>query len=493
MADDARSQPMAGAGLPDAAPRTPAARADMGTIDRTLEGLWHLLTSMRFAVILILALALAGLAGTVIIQAPPGVLLDPDAKREWLNEIRPKYGGWTGFMDQVQLFEIFTSIWFRAMGAALAISVIACSAHRVPGLWKTAVRPHVDVGERFFEHAPQHEAIVLRTSPSRALDDVQGVLRKHRYRTVTQDDGVIHLYADHNRWAPFASTAGHLSLVVILAGAMVGSAFGFRDGEFMIAEGATMAVPMEPGLAVRLDAFRDEYYASTGAPSDYASDLVLFRDGTEVARQTIRVNDPLRYDGITFYQSFYGPAVVLSIRDEASTVTLTEGVPLAWRATEANRAVGRFSIPEANMVAWVVGTGGSADPLIKPGQVRVELYRADGEGAAVAAQTITQGEPATVAGLTFTFERERQFTGLSVARDPGVILVWIGCFLLFAGFVVVFMFPHRRLWVRIVPRAGRGSTVSLATVGRRDTVGAGAEFSALVEDIRTALQAPSRS
>jgi cytochrome c biogenesis protein len=493
MADEARTQPLAGAGLPDVVDRAPVSAGAMGGIDRGLERLWHLLTSMRFAVILILGLALAGLAGTLIVQAPPGVLLDPDAKREWLNEIWPKYGGWTGVMDQLQLFTIFTSVWFRAMGAALAISVIACSVHRIPGLWKTAVRPHVDVGASFFEHAPQHEAIVLRSSPRQALDDVQGVLKRHRYRTVTLDDGVIHMYADHNRWAPFGSTAGHLSLVVILAGAMVGSAFGFRDGEFMIAEGATMPVPMAPGLEVRLDAFRDEYYASTGAPSDYASDLVLFRDGTQVASQTIRVNDPLRYDGITFYQSFYGPAVVLNVRDENDAVALTEGIPLAWRTTEANRAVGRFSIPQANLVAWVVGTGGSADPLIKPGQVRVELYRADGDGAAVAAQTITQGTPTTISGLTFTFERERQFTGLSVARDPGVPLVWLGCFLLFAGFVVVFMFPHRRVWIRIVPRAGRGSTVSLATVGRRDTVGAGAEFSALVEDIRTALQAPSRS
>jgi cytochrome c biogenesis protein len=490
MVNDARTHPLPGGAVPE--PAAPASQA-MGGFDRQLERLWQLLTSMRFALVLILALAVGGLIGTIVVQAPPGVLADAAAKQQWLNEIRPKYGGWTAVMNQLQLFEVFTSVWFRLMGAALAISVIACSIHRTPGLWRTATRPHVDVGERFFEHAPQHETIVLRTAPAQALTDVQAVLKRHRYRTVTEDDGVIHLYADHNRWAPFASTAGHLSLVVILAGAMIGSAFGFRDGEFMIAEGATLDVPMSPGLAVRLDAFRDEYYATTGAPSDYASDVILFENGQEVARQTVRVNDPLRYQGITFYQSFYGPAVVLNVKDATNAVSLTEGIPLAWRSTEANRAVGRFSIPQASMVAWVVGTAGSSDPLIKPGQVRVELYRADGDGAAIAAQTITQGTPATVGGLEFTFERERKFTGLSVARDPGVPVVWLGCTLLMVGFVIVFMFPHRRLWVRIVPRAGRGSTVSLATVGRRDTVGAGAEFSSLVEDIRTALQAPSRT
>jgi len=467
----------------------PAAAADgRGYIDVGLDRLWHFLTSMKLALILMLAIALLGLVGTLVVQAPPGVIDNPDAKREWLNEIRPKYGGWTGILDQLQVFTIFTSIWFRALGAALAISLVACSVHRVPGLWKTVFRPHVDVGERFFEHAPQHEAIVLRSEPAVALAQVDGVLRKHHYRTVTVDDGTIHLYADRNRWAPFASLAGHLSVVVILAGAMVGSALGFRDGEFMIAEGSTAAVPMSPGLEIRLDAFRDSYYATTGAPSDYASDLVVLQDGQEVARQTIRVNDPLRYNGITFYQSFYGPAAVVSVKDETGAALGSEGVPLAWRSIEGNRSVGRFSIPEAGLVAWVVGTGGANDKLISPGQVRLELYQASGNGEAVASETITQGTPATVAGLTFTFERESQYTGLSVARDPGVAIVWFGCFLLTAGFVVVFMFPHRRLWVRIVPRQG-GSTVSLATVGRRDTVGAGAEFSSLVGDIRTALQA----
>lgn len=483
MTQEARTRPLAG----------PVAADAPGLLDEGLERLWHLLTSMRLALVLMLGLAVLGLIGTLVVQMPPGVLADADAKRTWLNEIRPKYGGWTGIMDQLQLFAIFTSVWFRAIGAALAISLVACSVHRVPGLLKTARQPHVDVGEKFFEHAPQHETIVLRGTPAAAAERVTGVLRHRRYRTVTLDDGTVHVYADRYRWAPFASLAGHLSVVVILIGAMVGSAFGFRDGEFMLAEGTTASVPMTPGVQIRLDAFRDTYYAETGAPSDYASDVVLLKDGQEVARQTVRVNDPLRYEGVTFYQSFYGPAVVVGIADATGTELGVEGIPLAWRSTEGNRPVGRFSIPEAGLVAWVIGTGGAGDPLIQPGQVRLELYRDSGSGEAVASRTITQGTPETVAGLTFSFQRESKYTGLSVARDPGVPIVWLGCFLLVAGFVVVFMFPHRRLWVRIVPRRG-GATVQLATVGRRDTVGAGAEFTAVVDDIRTALQsAPSRS
>ena len=61
-------------------------------------------------------------------------------------------------------------------------------------------------------------------------------------------DGTLHLYADRFRWAPFAGLIGHLSLVVILAGAIVGSTFGYRDSGFTIAEGATLPVAAEDGL-----------------------------------------------------------------------------------------------------------------------------------------------------------------------------------------------------------------------------------------------------
>ena len=50
------------------------------------------------------------------------------------------------------------------------------------------------------------------------------------------------------------------------------------------------------------------------APKDYVTDLVLSVDGREVARQDVRVNDPLRYDGVMFHQAHFGIAAVMEIR-----------------------------------------------------------------------------------------------------------------------------------------------------------------------------------
>ena len=41
------------------------------------------------------------------------------------------------------------------------------------------------------------------------------------------------------------------------------------------------------------------------------------------------------------------------------------------------------------------------------------------------------------------------YTGLQVAKDPGVWVVWLGCSLMVIGIYVAFFLSHRRVWVRI--------------------------------------------
>lgn len=459
-------------------------------IDAVLDRVWHLLTSMRFVLVVILALAALVLIGTVVIQAPPGTFDQPQARAEWIGQVRPKYGGWTPVIDALGLFTAFQSIWFKILVTALSLSLVACSVHRVRGLWRTAARPRVAVGERFLEHAPQRETIVARHDRETTMARISGVLKRHRYRLLVEDDGDLHLYGDRNRWAPLGSLFGHLSLLLILAGAIVGTSFGFRDTSFVVSEGSTAPVATD-GLSVQLVSFRDSYYAETGAPSDYASDLILYREGREVARQTVRVNEPLRYGDVSFYQSFFGPSAVLSVTDASGEPVFAGGVPLAWSTNDSTRSVGTFALSDAGLTVWVVGSAGTDDQLIKPGQVRLEIYQTDGDGQPVATETLDPGKPATVEGLRFTFERENTFTGLTVSRDPGAPLVWLGSLLLFGGFTVVFIFPNRRLWGRVTTTGARTS-IALAAIGRHDTT-VNAEFTALVTDIRQALQAPARS
>lgn len=480
MAHEARTRPIAG--------RLPAdEEEDAGRLidlDHVLESLWRFLTSMRLALVLILALAAFALIGTLVVQAPAGVLGDATAKADWLDQVRPKYGGWTNIMDTLGLFNIFNSLIFRLIAAGLLVSTLACTIHRIPGIWKTATKPHVGVGESFFEHAPQHEKIAFQAEPTEALEQVRTAFKRHHFRTIVEEDGVYHLYADRFRWAPFAGLVGHMALVVIVLGAMVGATFGFRDTNFVLAEGASAAVPTMPGLTVKLIDFQDSYYTTTGAPADYVSDLVLMQDGKQVHEQSVRVNSPMRFGDISFYQSFYGPAAQMTAADSAGKQLFADGVPLAWQSNDGTHRIGSFTLPDQGLTVWVEDTAGSSDTVVRPGQMGVQVYKSD-TGTLVGTQSLDPGKPATIGGVVFTFDRETQFTGLSVAKDPGAPLIWLGCALLMFGFVVRFTITHRRIWARIAPRPDGGSTVALASVGHRD-VALATEHAALVEDIRRA-------
>ena len=53
--------------------------------------------------------------------------------------------------------------------------------------------------------------------------------------------------------------------------------------------------------------------------------------------------------------------------------------------------------------------------------------------------------------LIFSYEGadEKYYTGLQVAKDPGVWVVWFGCTLMVLGTIMAFVLSHKRIWVRV--------------------------------------------
>ncbi|HEU4758832.1 MAG TPA: cytochrome c biogenesis protein ResB, partial [Dehalococcoidia bacterium] len=129
------------------------------------------------------------------------------------------------------------------------------------------------------------------------------------------------------------------------------------------------------------------------------------------------------------------------------------------------------------------------DPLVPAGEMRVEIYRAD-SGALVTADNLTQGTPKQIAGLNFTFVRESRFTGLKVVKDPGVNIIWAASALMVLGLVMLFYFPHRRLWALVKSSADGAAEVRLGTTAQRD-VSLDAEFKRLRQRVERALGARS--
>lgn len=480
------------------APRQDARETDLAS------AVWRFFCSMRLALYLIIALVLASLAGALLIQVPAG--LSGAEYAQWLNEVRPRYGVFADAFSLLGLFNVFNIWYFRLLLGLLTLSVVICTLDRWPRVWKATRNPSARVEDAVFERAANRASFAVESgggesgpteadesgkSPADAARTVEAVFQSRGYRVrseVNQDEGIIHLHADRNWFARFGTFLNHFGLVLILAGSVAGGLWGFRDREFAIPEGSTRAVGHDTKLSMKVESFADEYYPE-GPPKDYRSEVVLYDNGTEVRRATIRVNEPLSYDGIRFYQSYFGPAMILQVKAADGKLLYDDGVALAWRTTVGNRPAGSVSLLSQGLTVHLVGPSSenrAPDPQIPAGKVRLEVYRA-GSNQPQATELLSLGQPKKLGDLEYTFVRERQFTGLQVTKDPGSPVIWVASALMVLGTMLAFYFPHRRLWARV--EADEGVRVRMAAPKSR-AFSFSEEFSELAEAIHAELAPP---
>lgn len=438
----------------------------------------------RVGLLLILAAGVLSLIGVLFSQMPSGVKDDPDRHAAWLEQVRPTYGGWTDILDSLGFFHVFSSIPFLTVMALLCISIAACTIHRVPLLKRTAFEPRTHVTSKFFGRARLHSSFTTDAGVDESMDTVIKDLKSKRVRVIEDDKGPgRNVYTDKNHLAPFGTVFAHVAFIVIIAGFLISAFTGFRDNQFTL----TIDQPREVGhgtdLVAEAKGFIADYYEN-GSPKDYVTDLVITRDGEVVAQQDVRVNSPLTIDGIMFHQAYFGISAVVNITDANGNELFSGGLPLEWQADGGTYIYGYYDDIPGYEVYVVAPASGVTSSLIAPGQVRVEVYPA-GVQEPIANEVIDQGETVSADDLRVTYEREQQFTGILVKKDPGALIVWIGCGLLVFGTCITMFFRHHRIWVRAEEVEGR-TVVRLASPDKADSIFT-RQFNELTDRLSTRL------
>jgi cytochrome c biogenesis protein len=82
--------------------------------------------------------------------------------------------------------------------------------------------------------------------------------------------------------------------------------------------------------------------------------------------------------------------------------------------------------------------------------------------------------------------QQRYYTGLQVAKDPGVWVVWLGCALMVVGSMVAFFLSHRRIWVTIQP-VGKQVGVKIGGAAHRNQPGFELFFDELKKNLKSEL------
>ena len=112
---------------------------------------WRLLTDVRFAVVLIILLALAGLVGMLVRQFPVTAADDPARYAAELAVMQAAWGGLPAgslivdAFDALGLFSVISTPWFLLLMTVLVNSIICCTLDRSPRLWRSV--GHVRVEE----------------------------------------------------------------------------------------------------------------------------------------------------------------------------------------------------------------------------------------------------------------------------------------------------------------------------------------------------------
>jgi len=459
--------------------------------------IWRLFTSVNFAVVQIVAVAVLATFGMTIRQLPGFAFRSPGDYATEMNKLRTIYepalgAGLVDLMERLQLFRVFTSAPFTVALLVLAFSILICTLDRTPRLWQQSAAIRVIQPAAYFDPRLPDRASIA-PGPGLTRDAVRTALRRARFSTreAIGPDGTQFLYGDRNRWTKLATLISHLGLILFLVAGLVTAKLGDEQG-LVVAEGETLTVqPIgTPGLLLVKNFAFEAPGLDTGSPTDFTTDLGVYRDGQLVARKVIRVNDPLTVDGYTFHQNGFGPAPDVEITSADDGAILWSGpIPLTDQA--GGRPFGAIPIPgkpfglellldrsPEGVGALVIlpyavnGVNPDGTPRIVEAEIPYYVVRGD---------TVAMPGP----GLNLTLNGFSDYTLLIAKRDPGAPVVWGAFVTLLLGLAITFYLPRRRVWARL------GADGRLDLVGRADRqVDFDREFGALIDALVAAREGP---
>jgi cytochrome c biogenesis protein len=332
---------------------------ELKTRRRALAEAVELVSSMRFAIALLVMLAIAAIIGTVMQQN--------QASSNYINQFGPF---WFEVFRKLGLYTVYSAWWFLLILAFLIVSTSLCIARNAPKMlrdmrsWRETVR---EESLRNFHHKTEWtasgSAVALASRTAQRLGNAG-----YRVKLVDKPNGVL-VAAKKGAANKFGYIFAHTAIVVILLGGLLDSDLAIRcqqwfmgktpylgsgliaqipqqhrlglgnpsyRGNTMIPEGqnsSTAILPQANGVLIQelpftihLNKFIVDFY-STGMPKLFASEVTIYDPETgKTFPASIKVNQPLIYRGVAVYQS--------GIEDGGSKLKLT-GYPMTGASDKA--------------------------------------------------------------------------------------------------------------------------------------------------------------
>lgn len=296
-----------------------------------LRFFWRQLTSMRTALLLLLLLALAAVPGSLVPQRSS----DPNGVIKYFTD-NPDLAP---ILDALQLFDVFTSIWFSSIYLLLFLSLIGCVLPRTAHHLRALRTPPPKTPARL-ERLPAFRSVeTTDTDAAAAIESARTLLRKSGYRVRVFDGPNLSVSAERGYLRETGNLVFHTALIGVLLAVGIGGGFTYT-GQRVIVEGQPFVnvlsdyssfTPgrffeenMLPPFQMVLEEFSVEYEQENvnalGFPIDYTADVSVSIPGEPVSRGTVKVNQPLplpSFGSVTSIET--GAEIGASVADVGTT------------------------------------------------------------------------------------------------------------------------------------------------------------------------------
>lgn len=442
------------------------------------EIMWSFLASVKLAVAVFIILALSSIIGTIVEQqAEPARNIALLAKFFGDSAAPTVYNIFAklGFMD------MYRSWWFVSFLIVFSINLLVCTIDKFPKTWKIVQMPLKPLAENVIRTLPVRKEIKFKTTLPAVKDGFLNRLNASKYNVFeSNEDNAVQLYCQKGRYARLGVYVVHFSIILIFIGAIVGARFGFKgylnlpEGQYSDFAYLPDGSPIPLGFSIKCNWYETSYYEGIDTPREFQSELVIIENGKEVLKKVIEVNSPLTYKGITFYQSSYG------MIPENRGYFFFNITPSGGRPDFISLRLGDgFEIPGTGISGTVMDfspalgrdrqTGALttySDNMVNPA-VGIE-FNIPGQGSFKG--WVFKRYPQTgvlPGGHSIMFEDYWgvEYTGMQVAKDPGVWLIYLACIVMTIGLYVTFFISHRKIWVHIAHEAPEGKGPVRISIG----------------------------
>ncbi|HIJ60639.1 MAG TPA: cytochrome c biogenesis protein ResB [Nitrospirae bacterium] len=442
-----------------------------------IDRIWYFLSSVKLAIFVFTTIGISSIFGTIIDQSS-----DPEKNIKLLTKIFGQSIALDVYkiIDTIGLNNMYHSWWFITLLFVFASNLIVCTLERLPSVLKIIKEPIKPINEEQFSNFPIRHHFTLNMHIDKASKLISDAFSKSGFKLYeNREDNNIQSYSEKGKYSRLGLYITHISILLLFLGVIAGLFKGF-NGYLNLLEGTNSSVAylqngqeIPLGFEIRCDDFDVSFYEGSDTPKSYKSNLTIIENGKEVLKQQIEVNSPLRYKGITFYQSSYGfspsPQSLFHFR-----ITSRSKKQLETKIHFDEQ----FTIPDTNITVKVADFSPAiamdesgklftyADNMVNPA-VFLEFY--DGKSI-INRQWVLKRFPQSwvfpEGEIEFVDLWGSQYTGLQVRKDPGVWLVYLACLIMSVGLYMSFFMTHKKIWILLKKNANKTDVIIVASTNK---------------------------